>query len=241
MNAQDEVTGQALRGAIPGGDAAEGDADADLHAVLASPVRRDTLAVLRAAPGPLTATALAEHLDLHVTTVRFHLDQLERVGLVARESEYSGRPGRPAAAYRAVHVDPGTARDQMIDALALAAARGGPSPEDDARAAGLRWAVDLAVPHGDARTLLTRVARQLGFDPEPADGGVRLRACPFRSAARRNPQVVCQVHLGLLQGIAARAHDGDQVSVGLVPFAEPQICHLTMTATPTAPTTRSYR
>ena len=105
MNAQDEVAGQALREAIPGGDATEGGGDAHWHAVLASPVRRDALAVLRAAPGPLTATALAEHLDLHVTTVRFHLDQLERVGLVARESEHSGRPGRPAAAYRAVHVD----------------------------------------------------------------------------------------------------------------------------------------
>jgi len=218
-----------------------GDGAADWHAALASPARRDTLAILRAAPGPLTAAALAGRLGLHVTTVRFHLDQLERVGLVARESEHSGRRGRPAASYRAVQVDLGTARDQMIDALALAAARGGPSPQDDARAAGRGWAAGLAVPHGDARTLLTRVAGQLGFDPEPADGGIRLRACPFRTAARRNPQVVCQVHLGLLQGIAARAHDGDQVRIGLEPFAEPQICHLTLTATPTAPMTRSYR
>ncbi len=239
MNGQDEVSGHAA--AVPGDDAAVGDGAADRHAVLASPARRDALAILRAAPGPLTAAALADRLGLHVTTVRFHLDQLERVGLVARESEHSGRRGRPAAAYRAMDVDLGTARDQMIDALALAAARGGPTAQDDARAAGRSWAADLAVAHGDARTLLTRVAGQLGFDPEPADGGIHLRACPFRTAARRNPQVVCQVHLGLLQGIAARAHDGDQVSVGLVPFAAPQICHLTLTATPTAPMTRSYR
>jgi hypothetical protein len=47
--------------------------------------------------------------------------------------------------------------------------------------------------------------------------------------------VVCRVHLGLVQGIAARADDGEQRSVSLVPFAEPEICHLTMT-TPTRST-----
>ncbi len=239
MSGRDQIGGHAPD--VPGDDGAVGAGAADRHAVLASPARRDAVAILRAAPGPLTAAVLADQLGLHVTTVRFHLDQLERVGLVAHQSERSGRRGRPAVSYRAMDVDLDTARDQMIDALALAVARGGPSPEDDARAAGRGWAARLAVLHGDARTVLTRVAGQLGFDPEPADGGIRLRACPFRTAARHNPQVVCQVHLGLLQGIAARAHDGDQVSVGLVPFAEPQICHLTLTATPTAPMTRSYR
>ncbi len=230
-----------MASALPGDEGGVGDPAAERHAVLASPVRRDALSILRAAPGPLPVTALADRLGLHVTTVRFHLDRLERVGLVARESAHSGRRGRPAAAYRAVNVELTAARDQMIDALATAAARGGTSPEVDARDAGLRWAADLPVPHGDARTLLTDVAERLGFNPEPADGGIRLVACPFRSAARRNPQVVCQVHLGLLQGIAARAHDGDQVGVGLVPFAEPQTCHLTLTATPNAPMTRSLR
>ena len=220
MSAEDEATS---------GDAAG--SDVDVHAALASPVRRDAMAFLRSAPTPLTAAALAEHLDLHVTTVRFHLDQLEQVGLVTRESEPTGRRGRPAATYRAVDVDLSAARDQMIDALAAAAASGGHSPQADARAAGRQWAAALAVPHGDAVTVLTRVAGQLGFEPEPTDGGIRLRACPFRSAARRNPQVVCQVHLGLLRGLAARAHDGDRVSVGLVPFAEPQVCRLTMTST----------
>lgn len=239
MDRQGEVATRAS--ALPGDGDGVGGLAAQRHAVLASPVRRDALAILRAAPGPLTATALADRLDLHVTTVRFHLDQLERVGLVSRESDRSGRRGRPAATYRAVNADLTAARDQMIDALAVAAARGGPSLQNDAREAGRRWAADLPVPHGDARTLLTGVAGQLGFDPEPADGGIRLLACPFRSAARRNPQVVCQVHLGLLQGIAARAHDGDVVGVGLVPFAEPQACHLTLTAIPDAPMTRSLR
>ena len=227
--------------ALPGDDCVVGDLTTERHAVLASSVRRDALVLLRAAPGPLTAAALADRLGLHVTTVRFHLDHLERVGLVARASAHSGRRGRPAATYRAVSVDLTAARDQMIEALATAAARGGPSPQQDAREAGGRWAAGLPLPNGDARTLLTDLAAQLGFNPEPAERGIRLLACPFRSAARRNPQVVCQVHLGLLQGIAARAYDGDEVGVGLVPFAEPQACHLTLTATPDAPMTRSLR
>lgn len=238
MHGQDAISGRALHGPLAGDDIAVPDDDGR-HAVLASPVRRDALTLLNSAPGPLTAAALAHRLGLHVTTARFHLDQLERAGLVTRETEHSGRRGRPAASYRAVDTDLGAARDQMIDALAHATASGGSSSEEDAHAAGRRWATGLTEPRGDARTMLTRVAGRLGFDPEQVDWGVRLRACPFRSAARHNPHVVCQVHLGLLQGIAVRARDGDQIVVGLVPFAEPETCHLTLTATPTAPTTRS--
>jgi predicted ArsR family transcriptional regulator len=233
------VSGRDPQGAFAVDDTAVRGGHDGRYAVLASPLRRDALTLLHAAPGPLSVATLAHHLGLHITTVRFHLDQLERAGLVVRETEHSGRRGRPAASYRAVDTDVGAARDQMIDALAQSAASSGPSPEEDSRAAGLRWATGLTESRGDARTMLTRVAGRLGFDPDQVDWGIRLRDCPFRSAARHNPQVVCQVHLGLLQGIAARAQDGDQVMVGLVPFAEPATCHLTLTATTTAPTTRS--
>jgi hypothetical protein len=46
--------------------------------------------------------------------------------------------------------------------------------------------------------------------------------------------VVCQVHLGLVQELAARASadDPDELRVGLIPFVEPEICHITMTTSP---------
>jgi len=208
--------------------------DHGVHAALASPVRRDLLALLRGAESAPTAAELAGHLALHVTTVRFHLDQLERAGLVAHVADRSHRRGRPATRYEAVDADLAVAREQMIDALALAATGSG-SPEENARAAGRQWADLVPLPGGDAVAAVTAVARRLGFDPETADGYLRLRACPFRSAARRTPQVVCQVHLGLVQEIAARADRGGLdvgADVGLLPFVEPEICHLTLTTTP---------
>lgn len=207
--------------------------DADVQAVLASPVRRDLVARLRAAAGAVTAAELARALRLHVTTVRFHLEQLERAGLVISSTEPAHTRGRPAFRYRADDVDLAAAREQMLDALAQAAAGVG-SREENALAAGRRWAADVALPPGDTRTAVTGVLHRLGFDPEPVGDGVRLRACPFRSAARRTPQVVCRVHLGLAQGIAARAGD-DPLHVGLVPFVEPEICHLTLTTPPRSP------
>lgn len=210
---------------VPG----EGD-DAGVHAALASPPRRNLMARLQAAAAAPTAADLAEQLALHVTTVRFHLGRLERAGLVVATTDHTHRRGRPAVRYRAVDVDLAAAREQMIDALAGAAAGPG-TTEENARSAGRRWAEGMRTQPGDARTALTDVAGRLGFAPEPDGDVVRLRGCPFRSAARRTPQVVCQVHLGLVQAIAARADDGDHVRVGLAPFAEPEACHLTLTTT----------
>ena len=204
--------------------------DPGVHAALATPTRRVLLARLHAAGAAPTAAELAEQLALHVTTVRFHLGHLERAGLIVATTDHTRRRGRPAVRYRAVDVDLAAAREQMIDALAQAAAGPG-TTEENARSAGRRWAEGMRAQPGDARTALTDVAGRLGFAPESDGDVVRLRGCPFRSAARRTPQVICQVHLGLVQAIAARADDGDHVRVGLIPFAEPETCHLTLATT----------
>ncbi len=211
--------------------------DADFHAALASPVRRRVLDVLQAADDPPTAQELATRLGLHVTTVRFHLDQLEQAGLVARQTEHTNRRGRPALRFRAVGLEAGRAREQMIEALAHALAHEGPAGQEQPAAAGRRWADRLAVTSGDPADAITEVFGRLGFDPGPAEPGpagaaIELRSCPFRAAARRHPQVVCQVHLGLAQRLAQRAADGAQVRVGLVPFVEPELCLITLTRDP---------
>ena len=80
-------------------------------AVLASPVRRRLLDALSHAtatrhdptdPVGLTAADLAEHVGLHVTTVRFHLDQLVAAGLVEASFHRSGSAGRPRKLYAPV-------------------------------------------------------------------------------------------------------------------------------------------
>jgi predicted ArsR family transcriptional regulator len=205
--------------------------DVGQHAALASPVRRRVLAELEASPSPLVANELAGRLDLHVTTVRFHLQQLERVGLVERQTGQEHRRGRPSVLYRATRSDPEQAREQLILALAEVIAADGPDVRERALDAGQRWATSLNSSVAGAKGAITDVFARLGFDPEPGEGVIRLRACPFRGAARAHPDVVCRVHLGLARRLAARYDDGAALEVGLLPFTAPNECLITLTRT----------
>src|SRR5690606_23798249 len=67
----------------------------DYHAALASTSRRQILDALVASTQPLDAAVVAGGLGLHVTTARFHLDQLTDAGLVRRRPSTERRRGRP--------------------------------------------------------------------------------------------------------------------------------------------------
>lgn len=197
-------------------------------ALLAAPARRALMERLRSRPDSPTAALLADELSLHVTTVRFHLDQLREAGLVESVAEHSPHRGRPSLRYRAVDVDLDSSREHMIEALAWAATGSG-TPAQNAREAGRRWAAATPVRPGSAHEVLTDTFHHLGFDPSPDHGVLRLRGCPFLAAARQTPQVVCQVHLGLARELAARSDDADAVRIDLIPFAEQDACHLRIT------------
>ncbi len=189
------------------------------------------LAAVRASARGATVTELASDLGLHVTTVRFHLERLERQGLVAGVTETTGRRGRPRGVYRAVAV--ADARAGMLAALADAAAGEGPAAVR-AREAGERWAASLNLEVRDAASALTAVFRELGFAPEPFGDGLALTACPFIEEARQHPEAVCGVHQGLAAGIARRAG----ASVELRPF-QGDTCVLAVSVTDTpAPRSR---
>jgi len=125
-------------------------------ALLASPVRRDILRVLSALPltplenAPrtrregLTASELGERLSLHVTTIRFHVDQMRAAGLlVARDVPIGvGRPRRFYSAHPG-HVS-GDAPDgyRLVAEILADACRvtGQPGPPDAVAAAARDWA-----------------------------------------------------------------------------------------------------
>ena len=66
------------------------------HAALASSTRRRVLKLLVDRGEALDAVAVAQAISLHVTTARFHLEQLEAVGLVQRAVlRVPGQRGRP--------------------------------------------------------------------------------------------------------------------------------------------------
>lgn len=195
------------------------------HVALASPIRRRMLDLLQ--DGPLSAPDLAGRLGLHVTTARFHLDQLHSAGLVARETGREQRRGRPSTRYSAIPSNPDAARDDLIHVLSEALAERGSDVPDAALAAGERWASLLDSQASDAPTALTAAFAKLGFSPQPVAEGILLRSCPFRAAAREHPEVICEIHLGLARRLASR-QPGDPVSVGLVPFVQPELCLVTL-------------
>ncbi len=75
----------------------------------------------------------------------------------------------------------------------------------------------------------TAAASRLGFSPQVEPDAVLLRTCPLLDAARRHPEVVCQVHLGLVDGALA-AHEVTAPGARLEPFARPGACVLTLSS-----------
>lgn len=81
-----------------------------------------------------------------------------------------------------------------------------------------------------AREAIERLAatlEEIGFAPEAvADGTryqLRLRQCPFREVAEVHRDVVCELHLGLMQG-ALEQMRAPVAADRLQPFAEPGLC-----------------
>jgi predicted ArsR family transcriptional regulator len=199
------------------------------HAALASGTRRLILDALTASPIPLDAQSLAAEVGLHVTTARFHLDQLERASLVRRQTGVHQRRGRPSVLYTPA----GEPRDDVARAALIGVLVGALSDRSDgARAsadAGRRWADDIN-PSGRDRTAVTELLERLGFEPEPDQDTIRLRACPFRDAARAHPEIVCSVHRGLLERVVQNSDGSSDLDVGLIPFVEPGLCLVTLTS-----------
>ena len=115
-------------------------------------------------------------------------------------------------------------------------------PAAAATAAGRTWGAHLVprpepsqdVTRDDAVDRLTAMLDDLDFAPEPVAGEhgppdrIRLRHCPFLELAEPHRDLVCPLHLGLMQGALAELRAPITVTA-LIPFAEPTAClaHLT--------------
>ena len=184
---------------------------------------------------PRSIAAVAELLGLHVNTAREHLDGLVDAGLALRSRLAPTGRGRPGWGYA---VRPGVGASSVGEYASLAAvladhaaAQGGDVAGDMARL-GRGWGRGLVGSRAtdqdgepDPERTVVEVLDTLGFDPEDRPPVVRLRQCPMLDVARRHPEVVCQVHLGLVEGVLEAA-GGDPHGVDLEAFAEPGACLL---------------
>jgi predicted ArsR family transcriptional regulator len=203
--------------------------------------RVQVLRLLRDARSPMAIAEIAGRLGIHVNTARFHLESLVSDGRVERTTTDSRSPGRPPQLFQAVRrMDPMGPRHFRVLAEVLAEVIAtDPDPSGRVLAAGRLWgrhqaatvtdatATDEAPDPDESVERLMRLLDALGFAPErPADGDrpqIDLRHCPFFELAVSRTDVVCPVHLGLMQG--AMQSWASPITVDrLDPFVQPDRC-----------------
>lgn len=208
--------------------------------------RAALLETLQGQPDPTSLAALIAATGLHANTLREHLEALVRQGLVRRRrAEPSGR-GRPAWLYEAAEDDVGSGRLEyagLAATLASAIHRTSDSPREDAIIGGMEWGRELARSTRKPKQGRDSVARrqvvdlldEIGFAPAYDDqrSVVRFTRCPLLEAARKYPDVVCGVHLGIVRG-ALEEYGADPSCPDLFPFSEPGACRLDLCTTPEA-------
>ena len=202
------------------------------------PGRRDViLQLLRASAEPRSIASVADELGVHPNTVRFHLDALAARG-PRRTSPRRLRRSRPSPDPVSRQPPDGPHRaDELSAPRRILTGYVARDPDAAGIAAQLGRSTSPALVASSAQrrapsrtravTELVELLAELGFEPEPADGRrareIRLRHCPFQNLAEQHGEVICSVHLGLMQG-ALSAMRAPVTVDRLDPFVEPDLC-----------------
>ncbi len=189
---------------------------------------------LARSPVPLSTAEVAEALELHANTVRPHLERMREAGLLVVETTGQGLVGRPQHRYSlapdapSLGLEPSAFRllARLVAGAAMAA------PEGAIAEAGQAYGRTLARSGMPCLAVLEAQLAELGFDPATAEDGetatIAFTRCPFREVAEAFPEVVCNLHRGIVEGIVEAAGgarverfatlaDREPCSVDLVP------------------------
>ncbi|KKK01520.1 transcriptional regulator [Micromonospora sp. HK10] len=209
--------------------------DPHRHRALGTESRVSILGIVRAAEGGVTIAEVGERTGLHPSTARAHLDRLVGAGLLVKARASGGQPGRPAWRYRlaAGNEAPAPAPYRALAAALLdhLSRRTGGDVRAEATRAGQDWGRHLAAatpPGADPLDTLFEVLRSLGFSPRLHHSGdgrteIHLHTCPFLELVKRNPDAICNLHVGVVRG--ALEHAGAPPAGAVVePFGAPDAC-----------------
>ncbi len=200
---------------------------------------------LARSPAPLATADVAESLDLHVNTVRPHLERMRDAGLLAVQSAAGGGVGRPHHLYSVSANAPSLALDPpsfpvLARMLVRLAATAGTDADDAADAGREEGRIDGATrePRLACVDALAGRLDELGFDATVADDDVGTTVafahCPFRELAEAHPDLVCSLHRGLVEGFV-EARGGATVT-RFHPLVDRHPCRVDLTVDP-EPTT----
>lgn len=213
----------------------------DLLKALGDNTRYAIYLELARSPRPLATAEVAETLGLHVNTVRPHLERMREVGLLEVTLDHRGGPGRPLHRYSLAPDAPSLGLEPntfpMLSRMLLGCASRAGAEAEDARAAGREQGEQEARvaerrrPCADA---LVDLLDRLGFDPARVDDDGRstiaFARCPFRELAEANPELVCSLHRGLVEGFVDGVGGGEVVGFGTLVDRDP--CRVEVAARP---------
>ncbi len=177
---------------------------------LSQPTRARVCELLTDLRRPASTAELAERLGLHPNGVRTHLEQLLAAGLLERTLTRQPR-GRPRHSWAiSPDADPGGDPPSAYSDLSRWLSRAVPRRSgalSEVEAVGREIGRELAPRDApEAGEAMIGALAALGFQPEVQDRGggavtYCLGNCPYRAAARQNPEVVCTLHRGITKGL----------------------------------------
>lgn len=179
---------------------------------LGDPTRHAIFRYLASTGGPVGVAELTEHFGFNHNAIRQHLAKLVDAELVTEEKAAPRGPGRPRLVYT---VSPAaesrwgvTGPYERLSILLAEIIRSGDTPVDVGRRAGRQGRAESDDPTAVVVSVRDAMARE-GFEPEIVEGAdgsdIVLHNCPFESTAVADPQTICQLHLGLAEGLVEGA------------------------------------
>ena len=192
--------------------------------------RDNILLIVQDSDQPLSVEAVAKVAQLHVNTVRTHLEMLRAAGKVERVRENTTGRGRPKWLYSA-----GVEHDAYSQLAADLAQTLSDSHEDDlAKQAARLWresdgvAQQPATTPDEAVTIAARSLGRLGFDVDvsPVGDAIYLGQCPYAALVGDNP-VICDIHTHAVEQIlAGTGQPVELASVDVFPRRGVCVAHL---------------
>ncbi|CAB5069263.1 unannotated protein [freshwater metagenome] len=163
---------------------------------------------------PLSTAQIAELLGLHTNTVRPHLERMRDVGLVESHPDSTGSVGRPQKLYQVAPNSPSLGLEppvypmlaRMLISMARVAKIGGEDAAEAGRDEGRRLAHHRSDQDLPCEEAAEAMLDELGFDPARVDdeglATIAFTHCPFADLAQTNPELICSLHRGMLEGFA---------------------------------------
>jgi predicted ArsR family transcriptional regulator len=180
---------------------------------------------------PLSTAEVAETLGLHPNTVRPHLERMRDVGLLDVATDARGTVGRPQHRYFLSAAAPSLGLEpsafpllaRMLASAASAAGVAAPDAVEASREQGRALAGGRA--GAPCVRALTAALDDLGFDPAVGDDDeaatIVFTHCPYRELAEAYPELVCNLHRGLIEGLVAERGGAEVTDFGTIADRDP--------------------